>query len=118
MALELADAESAGGHREAAGADGFGAGDVFGGIADDPCFLGVERFARMHFGALQCNRAEPVAVGVVTTIGAKGEKIGQSEMSHLDTRALRRVASEQAECGALTCSQMLKQWKNTIDHAS
>ena len=72
----------------------------------------------MHFGALQCNRTEPVAVGVITTVSAEGEIIGQAEMSDLDARTLRRVAGEQAKCGAITCSQMIQQWKNTIDHAS
>jgi len=71
----------------------------------------------MHFGALQCDWAKPVAVGVITTVSAEGEIISQSEMPHFDARALRRVAGEQAKCGAFTCSQMIQQWKNTIDHA-
>ena len=62
----------------------------------------------MHFGALQCDWAEPVAVGVITTIGAEGEIIGQSEMPHFDARTLRRVAGQQAEYGVLTCGKMIQ----------
>lgn len=71
----------------------------------------------MHFCALQCDWAEPVAVGVITTVSAEGEIISQSEMPHFDARTLRRVAGEQTKRGVLTRGQMIQQWTDPIDHA-
>ncbi|MEY5020290.1 MAG: hypothetical protein RLZ22_1378 [Verrucomicrobiota bacterium] len=72
----------------------------------------------MSFGALQRNRAELVAVGMITTVGAKGKIFGQAEMPHLDARALRRVAGQQAKCGIRIRGQMIDQGQNPINHAS
>ena len=73
MAFKLLDTEATSSHREATGADGLGAGDVLWRITDDPCLICSKRSARMSFGALQRDGTELVAVGMITTISAKGK---------------------------------------------
>ncbi len=118
MKLQFAAAKLPGGHREAARANGFGAGNVLWSVADEDDLVGVQLMSACLRHAPQRKGAEMIAVIGVIPESAIRKKRVNAESLQLELGCGTHIAGQQSEVHLRIPAELREKFGHSIEKAT